>query len=856
MTTSTFLIGPVLKEGLRKDVKPHAIPEDAWEILVNIFQFRGRMIRRYGYTSLNPALAATRLSTDGGTTFTGLPVMGLKTQDLFGIGQQDLIGFDTQNAYLYNGTSFSILPSVLPTTSPQPAIWSGTDSQFFWTANYAGAFWATNSKPGITGWAVTLFAGSTGVGNAATVVVTATGNTVHVNDPVYFLNLAGGAAANNLAFGVVTIVNVIGSTFTVRATNASAGFTWTNGVVTGLVLDSLQSIAGQDGIRYYATTSVGNTWVNYNPPIDPNNALIGALLIFPYRGYLVFLNTTEGSSAATSNNFPNRARWTQIGTPYYSQPVPTTPSTQTQDPLAARDDIFGRGGATDAPTGDVIVAAGFIRDILVVYFQTSTWRLRFVNNSQNPFVWERINVELGSSSTFSAIPFDKGLMAIGTRGIVISDANDTMRFDEKIPDEIFDIRIAQQGLQRVYGIRTFQTKLCYWTVGDSTNPLATFPDRVLVYNYETKNWSYFDDSFTCFGYFSGTTLGYTWNDLIKNWSDYDMTWDAGFTQAGYETVIAGNQQGFVFALEQTDGQNSPSLVLTNITNGLVTSTNHNLADQSWITLTGVSGVTYTDGTSLNSRNFKIAVNSANTFTLMEYKPMYAGNVSGILVTYTVGYVPVVPGTVQINIGAIQFLDTNADGNLISSGPGTNSGTIIYETGLITLNFNPSIASTAMIIRLSSFDPLQSINVISTTTANTPGFITKISNFDLVSKIFNFFRDDKRSRLSKIDFYTSLSANGQFTCNVYGDSTDEIINMPLPDNLESNVVPTSQNVMFPSNQLYGGQENISRLYCDATAETIQLELTMSDQQMSSTAINSSNFELNSLMVTMKRGGRLP
>jgi hypothetical protein len=111
-------------------------------------------------------------------------------------------------------------------------------------------------------------------------------------------------------------------------------------------------------------------------------------------------------------------------------------------------------------------------------------------------------------------------MAIGTRGIVISDANDTIRFDEKIPDEIFNIRIDNDGLQRVYGIRTFRTKFCYWAVGNSSNPNGIFPDRVLVYNYDTQTWSYFDDSFTCFGYYSGATTGYTWNDLTNNWSSY------------------------------------------------------------------------------------------------------------------------------------------------------------------------------------------------------------------------------------------------------------------------------------------------------------------------------------------------
>ena len=83
------------------------------------------------------------------------------------------------------------------------------------------------------------------------------------------------------------------------------------------------------------------------------------------------------------------------------------------NPDTARSDLFGRGGFTNAPTQEVIIGAAFVRDILIVFFERSCWRLRFVNNAQNPFVWERINVELGSSSTFSTIPFDKGAMAIG-----------------------------------------------------------------------------------------------------------------------------------------------------------------------------------------------------------------------------------------------------------------------------------------------------------------------------------------------------------------------------------------------------------------------------------------------------------
>jgi hypothetical protein len=830
MNSQTFAIGPV-KDGLRKDIKPYAIPEDAFETLTNAYQWRGRIVKRSGYTLL------ARLSTDGGTTFPGLPVMGLRTRTLFEIGQQQLIGFDTVNSYLFSGTVFSTLPSVMPT------IWSGTDSQFFWTTNYAGAFWATNGKAGLHAYAISGFAGAT----ATTVDVSTTlPNTLIVGDEVYLLNVTGTAFENNLRFGVVTVA---GNPFTMMATDGGPAFV--NGVPSsGMVLSSTSSITGQDGIRYYADTSGGATWANYNPPVDPNNALVGALLIFPYRGYLVFLNTIEGNETGTFS-YPNRARWTEIGTPYYSPPLPNFPSEQTADPKAARDDLFGRGGANDAPTNDVIVGAEFIRDILVVYFQNSTWRLRFVNNAQNPFVWERVNIELGSSSTFSAVAFDKGLMGIGRRGIIISDGNDTKRFDDKIPDDIFEIRQVNNGLQRVYGIRTFDTRLLYWTFPSNTNPEGTFPDQVLVFNYDTGNWSYFDDCFTCFGYFYPSGAGLTWNDLIEPWASYEgLAWNSGTTQGGYETIVAGNQQGFVLRLEQTDGTNGPSLALTDITGNIITSVDHNLPDGSWITLTDVATATLRDGTPLDGRNFKTSLIDSDTFSISEFAPIPAGDAVGASFDYTIAFLPIIPGSVQINVGALVFTDRDSNGVLFVSG--VPSGTIDYQTGELELTFDPPILSTPVNIRVVAIDDEQLIVPASTTGIGVDtGFIAKISNFDIQSKIFNFFNDDKRSRLSKIDFYTNTTKHGQFTCSVFGDSSDIPINKPLPDNLQSNVVITSPNQY----QIGTGDQTIFRLYCDATAQTVQLQFTLSDRQMAVNSINSSNLEIVSLMVTLKRGGRL-
>ena len=830
MTSNEFMIGPI-SDGLRKDLKPFATPEDSFDTLINAYQWRGRVLKRSGYTKL-------------GVLANGTPVMGLKTREGFSLDVQSLIAFDTTDSYLFDGTSFVSLPSIVPVT------WSGTDYQFFFTANYANSFWATNSKPGINGFIVTEFTGAAGIG-PWTVNITSAGNTFQVSDPVFFVNITGPAALNNLRFGTVTTA---GNPFTVTAT---VGGSFTNGLSSsGLALSTTRPIVGKDGIKFYGDLTIGTSWANYNPPIDPNNVLSGALMIFPYRGYLVFLNTWEGNDVTGSLNYPNRARWTQIGTPYYQEPVPQSPNIFSFDPKAARDDLFGRGGANDAPTNEIIVAAAFIRDILVVYFERSTWRLRFVNNSQNPFVWERVNVELGSDCTFSAIPFDKGLMAIGNRGIVISDSNDTIRFDEKIPDEIFNIAQSENGLERVYGIRTFRTKLNYWAFRSANATSEKFPDQVLVFNYDTKNWSIFTDSFTCFGYYYPTGQGYTWADLTKSWSSYtNISWDSGVSQTGYENIVAGNQQGYVFVLEQTTGENDPSLSVSAIAGASFSSTSNNISDLTWITLSGIAGAVGVDGVSLNDRNYLFHNPDLDHdfFTLTEFKPI-DGSLTSTPTSYTyiISYKNLFPGSIQINVGSLVFKDPNVNGVLVEAS-GLGTGTINYNSGLINLSFNPAIAASQVWIRVVSQDPNQGFTypVSSAGVYTGGGEIAIISGLDIQTKFFNFFKTDKRARLSKIDFYVDSTTNGQFEVNVLADSSNDKINKPLIDNPQSNIVLTSINQY----QVGQGDETIYRLYCDAIAQTIQLQITLNDYQLATNNIARSDIQLLAMIFTMRQGGRL-
>lgn len=63
--------------------------------------------------------------------FPGLPVMGLITREVSALNNEELIGFDTRFAYSFNtGTQWEQIPGTF---------WTGSDTDFFWGANYRGA---------------------------------------------------------------------------------------------------------------------------------------------------------------------------------------------------------------------------------------------------------------------------------------------------------------------------------------------------------------------------------------------------------------------------------------------------------------------------------------------------------------------------------------------------------------------------------------------------------------------------------------------------------------------------------------------------------------------------------------------
>jgi hypothetical protein len=389
----------------------------------------------------------------------------------------------------------------------------------------------------------------------------------------------------------------------------------------------------QDPIRYYD----GKTWTLFAPLLQSAPAtkiyLWQCQVIIAYKNRLIAMNTWEGPKAVgggpdvvNTKNYVNKIRWSWNGDP--------------TDQVAGWDaDTVGSGGYLVAPTNEAILSAGFIRDTLIVKFERSSWKLVYTGNENLPFVFQRVNTDLGCESPFSLITFDKGVLAVGDKGITIDDSVNVSRIDRRVPNIVFDIQNDNEGTARVYGIRDFSGELVYWAYPEGEGiEKPTFPNKVLVYNYVNETWAKFNDSYTCYGYHQ--------KSQDKAWSDYNqpgdtwaqnLTWNTGVNDALFPDVVGGNQQGFVSIISSFLGcpsSNEKTLTISDIN---VTSTpteltvyNHNLTTGDFIKIDGVLGsIPDVLNNATTGNIFQIYWIDADTFSLYDYLGNAIGPLSGV-----------------------------------------------------------------------------------------------------------------------------------------------------------------------------------------------------------------------------------
>jgi len=570
MAFDRFLIGPV-SIGLQTDLKPFMVPDEAFTQLNNAYIFRGRVRKRFGSRLMGTDQRFSRFRIALGTTnaMTG-NLSGMVPGNIFSIGQMFSIGTS-----LYTVITTGITQVMLKTDATTTATYSTTDGAF----NFVGAplnaivyFYPAEPVMGLT-----LYEKGS-VNN----------QTAYGFDTQFAYVFAGGAWERS-GTGVTPIWHGDNADFFWVANWEGIADNQVSMFVTNFqVLNYNGAVNANDDPLW---TFDGTTWAIFTPQfLTAGNKVKTARMVVAFRNRLVLLNTVELDAAGANNiNYVNRARFSQNGSPFEGG-LPNCATAWLEQTQAGSH----QAGFIDATTEEEIVSAEFIKDRLIVYFERSTWELAYTGNEVQPFIWQKLNTELGSEATFSTVPFDKEILTVGNVGVHSCNGSNVSRVDNLIPDQIFQIRNKNEGVKRVAGIRDYLAEMVYWTFPNSAQAdQQLFPNRVLVYNYKNGAWAFNDDCITAFGYFEQQT-GLTWATANFSWASTSSTWSSGTIQANFRNVMAGNQQGFTFLVEPDTNANASVMQITDITGlaGIVTLVikNHTLSSNEFIRISNANGV--------------------------------------------------------------------------------------------------------------------------------------------------------------------------------------------------------------------------------------------------------------------------
>jgi hypothetical protein len=616
MAFDKFLIAP-FNSGLQTNLRPFMIMDDAFESLNNAYAFRGRIRKRFGSLLMGNSQLLSRLRVQVGTVGAAIsPVPGSPGSGA--IGQMFSAGPDIFTVYQANGAMFSTNPAASGTFNIATGVFTITDAgqagkPIYWypalpvmgLTNYEKG--PINNQPSYAFDTKFAYIWNNGWSRSGTLLL-------HGSN----LNFVWTCNWEGLTPDIVTMFI---TNFQVTNPNGA-------------------QVPNDDPIWY---TSDGNTWVPLNAQAGSNAFyflptglarytgpyVLSAKIIVAFKDRLLLLNTIENNNsshngtAGTNTAYPNRARFSFNGSPFAQNAWYEPNTSDTSGTVGGLSNAAG-GGWIDATTDEQIVSAEFIKDRLIVYFERSTWEIAYTGNDKQPFLFQKLNTELGAESTFSVVPFDKDILCISNVGVHSCNGSNVVRIDDLIPDQIFELKNKGQATMRVAGIRDYDVECVYWNyVPNTQNALFTYPSKVLLYNYRNQSWAVNDDVVTAWGYFEQST-DITWSSTSLTWQEFTNAWNDGVTQAQSRQIIAGNQQGWVFIVFSDEARNSPSMQITNMTsdpiNGVMTLTiiDHTLEVDQYVALenTGLTIVGVPDplhpGQTLNVIFPVITVIDANT----------------------------------------------------------------------------------------------------------------------------------------------------------------------------------------------------------------------------------------------------
>ncbi len=798
MPQDRFLIAP-FQSGLTTDTRPWLIPEDAFDYFQNAYVFRGRVRKRFGSEWMGITQQQTRLRYSLGNNTNAaisLPANTTAHTPQLAIGQIFSLGTDLFTVYQLgagvatlttNPAVTALIDSVAnPNTitftggALTPVFWypalpvmgitqyeSGSinnhptyafDTQFAYL--FSGGAWARSGTAQWNGTDLNYFWATNWEGVAGTIVMFVTnfnfvlgaGTLPSAGDPIWYFD----------------------------------GTTWTA---------AIGGIPGGTGANAFYFRPGGGA-IQTGPYVST------ARIILPFKNRLVLLNVVENNNAGTNGvgtttAFTNRARYCFYGSPF------AVNAWYEKNQVDGSGNVAAGGGFVDAATDEQIISAEFIKDRLIVYFERSTWELVYTNNQVLPFVWQKINTELGAMSTFSVVPFDREVLGIGQSGIHACNGANVVRIDNKIPDTVFEFETENNATQRTASVRDYYTELVYWSyVDDLKQPFQKFPNQVLVYNYKNGSWALNDECATTFGYFEQAS-DTTWASSVPvRWEQAGWSWNSNVIQAQQRQILFGTPEGFVLILNPERYRNAPAMQITAIGPATVAGT-----PGQFTTPTGFLTLTIINH---NLTSQPIEFDYDNDFILIE-------NVVADMTTMN-----------ALNGGIFNVYDV------------VDANNIIIDTNNRTL------------------PPLIALPVSGTYAGG--GTAARVSNIQIRSKQWNPYVDQDRSfYLAKIDFAVQRTATGAITVDYYPSASQ--VGM-IAEGVASGAI-MGNNILetFPYDARYYPFERYQDMlhhpiYFQTSAEFVQIGMFFSLAQMLDPEISLVAFEMHGItLYTQPTSARL-
>ena len=343
---------------------------------------------------------------------------------------------------------------------------------------------------------------------------------IHLSDLDTGSDQAGAFQAEDITDGVNIVGHVWGDSSDEEFTGDNTNFYWVENWK-----ETAYFTNNNDQPQKYDGSFLSRLHIDLGTEGGVENDVTRVLLIFSIKSRLVIFNVDE--LGATHRQ---RARWCDINDP----------------------DTWVEANYVDAPTDEWIVAADFLGDDLVVFFDRSTWKFTYTGDSDLPFRWDKIESVEGCYATMSLVSFSDEIIAVGPTQLVATDGRQSYTIAKKIPDLILEW--IPESVPFSYGLvldEQRQAWISYASVDSTAHADGNrYADKVVVLNYDDESYATYDLPAHSMGY-SSLESDVTWNDVTDAWEDIDWAWNDKSLQAGYPTSLIGSTGGIVYKVNNT-----------------------------------------------------------------------------------------------------------------------------------------------------------------------------------------------------------------------------------------------------------------------------------------------------------------